>query len=159
LDFEREIHRLADSRRRIMSEPAQKTGWPGGAIAPKPETFQELIVRHSGPIVMLNLLKFKRDAGDGRTGAEAYAAYGAAVTEMITSRGGEILWSGRPEALLIGGSGDEWDMVALVRYPSPRALAEMGSSPEYQAIHHHREAGLERTVLIACSELRALGAS
>jgi uncharacterized protein (DUF1330 family) len=128
-------------------------GWAVSEIAPNPEVFQDLITRHAGPVVMLNLLKFKADAGDGRTGAEAYAAYGAAVTEMIRSRGGEVLWSGRAEAMLIGGAADQWDMVALVRYPSPLTLAEMGASPEYQSVHHHREAGLERTTLIACTEL------
>jgi uncharacterized protein (DUF1330 family) len=142
-----------NSAEKYMSDQKQR-GRAGGEIAPKPEVFAELVARHTGPVVMLNLLKFKLDAGDGRTGVEAYAAYGAAATEMITSRGGEVLWAGRPEAVLIGGSADQWDMIALVRYPSPGTLAEMAASAEYQAIHHHREAGLERTVLIACTELR-----
>jgi hypothetical protein len=110
--------------RLIMSDTASKTERPAGEIRPRPEAFAELIARHSGPVVMLNLLKFKTDAGDGRTGMEAYAAYGDAATEMIRSRGGEVLWAGRPEAVLVGGSGDEWDMIALVRYPSPRVLAD-----------------------------------
>lgn len=36
---------------------------------------------------------------------------------------------------------------ALVQYPSPKALFEMGLTPEYQQAHKHRKAGLERTVL------------
>lgn len=128
-------------------------------IAPNAGAFEDLIARHPGSVVMLNLLKFNPDAGDGRTGAEAYAAYGAAVTGMIRARGGEVVWSGRPEAVLVGGGHDEWDLVALVRYPSPRALAEMSVSPEYQAIHHHREVALARTALIACTELNSLGAA
>ena len=39
----------------------------------------------------------------------------------------------------------------------PRFLAagttlEMVSTPEYEQAHEHRESGLERTVLIACTE-------
>lgn len=64
-----------------MSDQNQ-TGWSGGEIAPKPEVLADLVARHRGPVVMLNVLKFKPDAGDGRTGVEAYAAYGAAATEM-----------------------------------------------------------------------------
>src|ERR1700752_3912481 len=105
-----------------MSDGTSKIERSAGAIRPKPEAFAALIARHPGPIVMLNLLKFKIDAGDGRAGVEAYATYGDAATQMIRARGGEVLWAGRPEAVLVGDSADEWDMVALVRYPSPRAL-------------------------------------
>ena len=70
---------------------------------------------------------------------------------MIEELGGRVLWSGRPDAVLIGDSSNEWDAIALVQYPHPQALFEMGSTPEYQQIHRHREAGLERTVLIACT--------
>jgi uncharacterized protein (DUF1330 family) len=75
---------------------------------------------------------------------------------MIEALGGKVLWSGRPESVLIGDSSDEWDAVALVQYPSPKTLFEMGLTPEYQQIHKHREAGLERTVLIACAPVPLL---
>ena len=35
-----------------------------------------------------------------------------------------------------------WDDVAIAMYPSRAAMLEMVSSPEYQAIAVHREAGL-----------------
>ncbi len=128
-------------------------------ISPDPDKFAKLIEKHQGPIVMLNLLKFKAKAeGDEGTGAEAYGRYGSQVVRMIEARGGKVLWAGRPESVLIGGSSDEWDAAALVQYPSPKALFEMGSTPEYQQIHKHREAGLERTVLIACAPTTLLSA-
>jgi uncharacterized protein (DUF1330 family) len=121
-------------------------------ISPDPDKFARLIKEHSGPIVMLNLLKFKTKAeGEKGTGAEAYGRYGSRVVKMIEAVGGKVLWSGRPESVLIGDAADEWDAVALVEYPSPKALFEMGLTSEYQKIHQHREAGLERTVLIACA--------
>ena len=109
---------------------------------------------------MLNLLKFKAKAqGEEGTGAEAYGRYGSRVVKMIEAVGGKVLWSGRPESVLIGDSSDEWDAVALVQYPSPKALFEMGLTPDYQRIHKHREAGLERTVLIACAAALFLNAT
>jgi uncharacterized protein (DUF1330 family) len=128
------------------------------AIAPKAGVFQNLIERVAGPVVMVNLLKFKQDAGDGRTGAEAYAAYGAAVTEIVQSYGGDVVWGGRPEEVFFGEDGDnDWDAVLLVRYPSAEALAAMSASPEYGAVWHHRIAGLERTKIFACSQTFVLG--
>ena len=40
-------------------------------------------------------------------------------------------------------------MFALVEYPSPSVLFEMINSDAYQAVHGHREAGLEGQVLYA----------
>jgi uncharacterized protein (DUF1330 family) len=100
---------------------------------------------------MLNLLKFRERAiGEEGSGADAYRRYGDAVIKMIEARGGRVIWSGRPTRVLVGSDADHWDAVALVEYPSPRAFVEMATSAEYQKIHHHREAGLESTVLIAC---------
>ena len=63
--------------------------------------FQHLIENHSGPVVMLNLLKFRQAAeGEEGTGAEAYARYGYAVVKLIEERGGRVLWSGRAERCL-----------------------------------------------------------
>jgi len=44
-------------------------------------------------------------------------------------------------------------MVALVRYPSRAAMIAMTQSDAYQAIHHHREAGLAHQDLIEVTEL------
>ncbi len=106
------------------------------------------------PVVMLNLLKFKATAdGASGTGADAYRRYGDAATKLVEARGGRVLWMGKPTHVLVGESSAEWDAVAIVQYPSPRAFIEMVTSAEYQQIHGHREAGLERTALIACRTL------
>ena len=42
-------------------------------------------------------------------------------------------------------------MVALVEYPSRQSFIEMVSNPDYMKAHAHREAGLERTIVIACT--------
>ncbi|MGO9452970.1 MAG: DUF1330 domain-containing protein [Candidatus Binataceae bacterium] len=122
------------------------------SIVPNPQAIQALVSDpDQGPVVMLNLLKFKaRAEGEEGTGADAYRRYGDAVIKMVEARGGKVLWSGRASHVLIGSEADKWDAIALVQYPSPSAFLEMGTSSEYQKIHGHREAGLERTVLIPC---------
>jgi len=110
------------------------------AMQPTPEQFQAYLgMKHDGPVVMVNLLKFKPDGG-----AEEYAKYGAAVAPLLEKVGARILFSGQAGACLIGNA--EWDAFALVEYPNKMALIKMAQSPEYQAIHHHREAGLQGQV-------------
>ena len=117
------------------------------AIRPNKEQFIELMnAADDGPVVMLNLLKFKP-----REGASEYGKYGDAVTKMVEARGGKLLWLGKADQILIGDPEESWDSVALVQYPSRKAFIEMTTSKEYESAHEHREAGLERTVLIACT--------
>jgi uncharacterized protein (DUF1330 family) len=110
------------------------------------------------PVYMLNLLKFKKNAtyADGSdpdiSGAKAYGRYGTEVRKLVEARGGTIVFGGSALHQLIGdGAQPPWDQVAVVMYPKKEALLEMTASAEYQAIHHHREAGLESQVLIACA--------
>ncbi|ALL12521.1 DUF1330 domain-containing protein [Caulobacter henricii] len=106
------------------------------------------------PIYMLNLLKFRDRAvyPDGRettlTGAQAYALYGRAVSKMIAEAGGKLVFSAQVRGLLIGEVEGPWDSVAVMMYPSFKAMAEILSSPGYAEIHVHRDAGLEGQVLI-----------
>ena len=55
--------------------------------------------------------------------------------------GAELRLSGECKTTFIGGA--EWDRIAMVRYPNPRALLEMAQSAEYQAISGDRTSGLE----------------
>ncbi|WP_419318122.1 DUF1330 domain-containing protein [Caulobacter sp. ErkDOM-E] len=106
------------------------------------------------PIYMLNLLKFRDQAvyPDGRettlSGAEAYALYGRAVSKMIAEAGGKLVFSAQVRGLLIGEVEGPWDSVAVMMYPSFKAMAEILSSPGYAEIHAHRDAGLDGQVLI-----------
>lgn len=101
-----------------------------------------------GAFVMVNLLKFKpkaeyEDGSDADlTGAEAYARYGKAVQACLAAVGGEQVYAGPVTGLLLGEVEELWDMVALARYPSLAAMQAMIASPDYQAIEHHRKAGL-----------------
>jgi uncharacterized protein (DUF1330 family) len=123
------------------------------SIRPNRDQFVQLVhAPDEGPVVMLNLLKFKGKADDGATtGGQEYRKYGDAAVEMIEARGGKVIWSGRAEQVLIGDPSEDWDVVLLVQYPSRATFVEMVSTPEYEQAHEHRESGLERTVVVACS--------
>jgi len=41
--------------------------------------------------------------------------------------------------------------VVLVEYPSRKAFLEMVANPDYLKSHEHRESGLERTIVVACT--------
>lgn len=99
-----------------------------------------------GPVVMVNLLKFK-----GNGGVDEYERYGKSVVGIIENLGGKLLWQGRADQILIGDPDETWDAVALVQYPSRKSFIEMTATREYNAIHEHRASGLERTVVIACT--------
>ena len=118
------------------------------AITPNPEQFKALAAAAAdddGPVVMLNLLKFKSGGG-----AREYGKYGDAASGMVKALGGRMLYIGRADQVLIGDeAANDWDAIALVEYPSRQAFIDMVSKREYRDAHEHREGGLERTVLIA----------
>jgi len=107
-----------------------------------------------GPIVMVNLIKFRDRAvyADGRpekiSGREAYMRYAAEMRPIVEAAGGKILFSGNAKGLVIGEVEELWDAVATVEYPSRAEFARIATSPEVQAIGVHREAGLAGQLLI-----------
>lgn len=133
------------------------------AITPTREQFTEFAHgRRDGEVVMINLLHFapSERAGEGAgagaetEGAHAYRDYSEQVVKMVEARGGRVIWTGRPEHVLIGDPAtDGWDLVALVSYPSRAAFIDMVTSPSYGEAHEHRARGLDRTVLLACEPL------
>lgn len=107
-------------------------------------------------IMMLNLLRFRDKANyeDGReaTGAEAYAAYGRESGPIFRRVGGEIIWRGKPELMLIGPAGTRWDMIFVARYPTAGAFFEMVTDPAYRIAVKHRQAAILDSRLIRTSE-------
>jgi uncharacterized protein (DUF1330 family) len=129
------------------------------SIEPTPEQFARLVGSEDpGPVIMINLLRFKQradgiDAADEITGAEAYARYGAAVTEFLEKVGGRILLALAATESVIGPLDGEWDMVLAVKYPSRSAFVAMTTDPGYLEIHGHRAAALADSRLIGCTPI------
>ncbi len=101
-----------------------------------------------GPIVMVNLLKFRDRAAypDGRdaelSGREAYHRYGAAFAPLLHAAGGRVVYVGDVTFLTVGQAESLWDEVALAEYPSREVFIRVTQSPEYREIAVHRTAGL-----------------
>lgn len=116
------------------------------SIEPTAQQITELAKSElTGPVVMLNLLRFVPDGG-----LETYVQYGEGVAPLLERVGARIIWQGRGDSVVIGDDGaDAWDAVALVEYPSRRAFLDMVSSPEYQAIADRRTNALLDSRLIA----------
>ena len=92
-----------------------------------------------GPVIMLNLLKFKEP-----NGREKFNEYGADSGPLIARQGGEIFYLGDAGPTL---SGEAWDTCAMVRFPSIEAFIGLAADPDYQAkAPSLREAALERTL-------------
>lgn len=108
------------------------------------------------PIAMLNLLCFRDKAAyaDGRdaTGAEAYAAYGRESAPVFHRVGGEIVWRGKPQLMLIGPADKHWDLIFIARYPSAGAFLEMVTDPQYREAVKHRQAAVADSRLIRIEE-------
>lgn len=120
-----------------------------------------LAARSDSRVVMLNLLDYRERADYGqeaedraeRSGEAAYRLYARNTMPLIGRVGGRLRWQGtdmRPLGEADAGAG-AWDAVAAVQYPSREAFARMIASPRYQAGAHHRNAGLFRTRILACT--------
>lgn len=121
-------------------------------IDPTPEQVRSLVESEDeSPIVMVNLIRLKDEAtgiDQGKTGAEAFAAYGRGIAPYLAEVGGEVLAATDSVEGIIGPAEPEWDLVLLVRYPSRQAFVRMISNPGYQREHEHRAAGVEEARLI-----------
>lgn len=135
----------------------------GNYIDPTREKFGEFMrLPDDGPVQMLNLVRFRKNAAymDGRiaSGAEAYAAYGRESRPIFERVGGRIVWSGDFRLILIGPGDEQWDRCFIAEYPSVAAFGEMVKDAAYQKAVTHRQAAVEDSRLIRLSP-RPAGAS
>jgi uncharacterized protein (DUF1330 family) len=104
-----------------------------------------------GPIVMVNLLRFREQAAapdEGLTGMEAYMEYAKGVTAHLERVGARILTSALCQQSVIGPEEPEWHVTVMVEYPSRAAFLEMVADADYQELSKHRTAALEDSRLI-----------
>ena len=98
-----------------------------------------------GPVVMLNLLRYK-----GEEGRRSYDTYARHLAETFLPKyGGKVLYVGDGSTALVAEDGQAWDTVLLVRYPSREAFSRMVADPEYQEVTRYRTEALTEAVLQA----------
>jgi len=102
-------------------------------IMPTEDQFKQITSQeYKGPIVMVNLLKFKPDGG-----AESYRKYYEGTKELMMGKAiTRAVYRGDGLMTVIGG--EEWDEIALYEYPSIETFIEMNRNKEYQALVHYR---------------------
>jgi uncharacterized protein (DUF1330 family) len=97
-----------------------------------------------GPVVMLNLLRFREG------GRESYDRYAAALEETFLPRyGAKVLYAGSGSTSLVAEQGQDWDAVLIVRYLSRAAFSRMVADPAYQQVTRLRTEALSEAVLQA----------
>jgi uncharacterized protein (DUF1330 family) len=125
------------------------------SLYPTPGQMQALLAgADDGPVVMVNLLRFKAAAtapDEDVSGEEAYRRYAERMVAFVGSRGGRVLYSGHLQGQVIGEGGEGFHMIALVEYPSRRAFVDIATDPFVQEIGVHRAAGLEGQWLLAAT--------
>ena len=115
-----------------------------GTVDPRGADLKRFLAEdEGGPVVMLNLLKFREG---GRPGYDAYARQIAPFLDRV---GAELVYLGDCSTVLVAPDGHDWDTVLLARYPSREAFSRMVADPEYQQITSLRTEALEAAVLQA----------
>lgn len=105
-----------------------------------------------GPILMLNLMKYKEVAtyADGNptgvTGRQADDRY--APVAILADIGAEVVLYG--DVLESEPEVPRWDRVGVVRYPTRRSFLDMQSRRDFQTQHEHKAAGMQTTIVMGC---------
>ena len=136
------------------------------AVNPTEQQLQEITAiagsDADAPLVMLNLNRYRERAayeGDPPgevsgevSGREAYQRYAIVAWQVFNRVGAEIVWSTRSTMAFVGDAEERFDDVIAVRYPSASAFLELVSDPELLAATTHRDAGLERALVLRCDD-------
>lgn len=105
-----------------------------------------------GPIVMLNLLRFRNVADYGASpelapdapisGEQAFQRYIDHTTPFLAACGGAIRFLGKGGSWLIGPEGEAWDMAMLIEQESVASFIGWNSHEDYLKGIGHRTAAL-----------------
>jgi len=104
-----------------------------------------------GPVWMVNLMKYRAtaDYADGRestiSGQEADDLY--SPIDSLTAVGAAPVFFGEVQQQLLGHD-VTWDRIGVVKYPTRKSFIDMQSLPSFQTSHHHKDAGMEQTIVI-----------
>lgn len=134
-----------------------------GAVDPTRAQFDAFkALPRDTPIHMLNLVRLREVAdyppdhpnhGKGMTGRDAYRAYGATTADIFNRLGGRQVWVGRPEAVVTGPPGEQWDLAFIAQYPNAGAFLAMITDPQYREHVRHRTAAVADSRLIRLAPL------
>jgi hypothetical protein len=127
------------------------------------EAGREFFTRNiQGPVVMLNLMRFRKvaDYSDAphlapsapMSGEAAYRLYMDHTEPFLAKSGGQVLFYGSGGKYLIGPSAERWDAAMLVRQASLASFLAFASDQSYLMGIGHRTAALEDSRLLPLLE-------
>lgn len=133
-------------------------------LDPTDESVHRLLQRGiTGPVTMLNLLRFRDEADYSGfpalappapiSGRDAYERYVRHTLPFLTATGGCVSFYGAGGHDLVGPSDERWDLVMLVRQASVQDFFAFATNAEYLAGIGHRTAALEDSRLLPVVEL------
>ena len=107
-----------------------------------------------GPIYMVNLMKYhevaqyEEGSGGDKTvsGREADDPYNP--SSVLNKIGATIVFVGDVTSNHVGD--EDWDRIAIVRYPTRKSFIDMQSRKDFGEKHVHKAAGMLRTTLVCC---------
>lgn len=118
--------------------------------------------RQQGPVIMVNLLKFKEEAdysafpqlapSEPISGKKAYDEYMKHTLPLLKEAGSSLIFMGRPDYFLIGPQDEKYDLMLLVKHESAAKFLEFANNEAYKAIEGHRTASLEDSRLLPVKE-------
>ncbi|MCR8723849.1 DUF1330 domain-containing protein [Frigidibacter sp. ROC022] len=128
-------------------------------LHPTDATARALIARRiDGPILMLNLLRFRAEADYAATpqlapeapvsGAEAYGRYSREITPLLEATGGAVIFEAEGGGWFIGPEAEHWDRVLIVRQASLQSFFAFAGDPAAQTALAHRTAALADSRLL-----------
>ena len=106
------------------------------------------------PVGALNLFRFNTRAlyqeGDPEhgspeadvSGREAYDRYSAAAGPFVVNCGGRVVFGTPVDQVMIGPPQSDWDIAAIMYFPTRRDFIDMLSNAEFQFASRHRKAAL-----------------
>ncbi len=136
---------------------------PARYLEPTQEAGRALLERGiQGPVVMLNLLRFREVAdysehphlapGGEISGEAAYAVYMEHTRPYLAASGGEVVFYGVGGQFMVGPPEERWDAALLVRQSSIASFMAFAANPDYLAGIGHRTAALEDSRLLPLIE-------
>ncbi|MEZ5226341.1 MAG: hypothetical protein R2710_06595 [Acidimicrobiales bacterium] len=122
-------------------------------IDPSHENLVNLLAREvSGPVTMLNMLRFREIADyqfspelaprDPISGREAYDRYIEHTLPYLQATGGSVTFMGEGGNFFIGPADERWDLVVLVHQASIEEFFAFAADEAYLAGIGHRTAAL-----------------
>jgi hypothetical protein len=132
-------------------------------LEPTQDSGRAFVTRQiAGPVVMLNLLRFRETADYAATphlapphpisGADAFQRYIDHTLPYLRETGGDVVFLGTGGRFLIGPESERWDMMMLVRQQSVASFLSFASHDAYLTGLGHRTAALEDSRLLPLIE-------